>query len=181
MAGAEAQTPPPVRAPNGSGLFEINDSNASAASSASSRGSSAVDDRTLQEHRNGDVAISDKVDRTSKAVTASSTSGTPATTPSGGGGGGGRKLTSTIEGGDASEDYGDLAHFVAVACDKDRQGHNQLALYDAGIDIPLPRRHPEVVRARAAKLAAGRKRAELNVSEVGTEESTYILYLVQQR
>lgn len=73
---------------------------------------------------------------------------------------------SAIENGDAPEDFGDLSPFVFVPR-IDRHNDDHLARYDGEIDIPRPRTHSEVVRNRVAKLAAGRRRAELESSEVG--------------
>ncbi|CAM9256967.1 unnamed protein product, partial [Hapterophycus canaliculatus] len=65
--------------------------------------------------------------------------------------------------------YGDLAPFVAVVREKDTNGDDfRLDRYDSEIDIPLPRRHAEVVKARAAKFASDRRRSELNSSENAT-------------
>lgn len=65
---------------------------------------------------------------------------------------------------DRAEEYADLAPFVRVWR---RERHpKDAAEYDANIDVPLPRCHSEVVRANAAKSAAGRRRAALHLSQV---------------
>lgn len=66
--------------------------------------------------------------------------------------------------GDSAEDYPDLAPFVRVS--RRERTPQDAAEYDAFIDVPLPRCHSEVVRANAAKSAAGRRRAALHSSEV---------------
>lgn len=77
-------------------------------------------------------------------------------------------LTSAIENVDTPEDFRDLSPFVFVPRD-DRHKDDHVARYDAEIDIPRPRTHSEVVRHRAAKSAAGRRREELEFSEVSHE------------
>lgn len=183
MAGEEAQTSPPLRkTPSYASVdrtaAQAHNSNTSA-QSALSGCSSALAVTTLEEHssNSGDFLTNndkDGLDASNAAITKVSTSGATTAaaetviTPSDGGGDG--KLTvAAMEAGRASEAYGDLADFVVVAGDKDNRGDNKLAWYDAGIDIPLPRRHPEVARAMAAKLAKGRQRSELDASEVGKE------------
>lgn len=73
-----------------------------------------------------------------------------------------------IENGDIPEDFGDLSAFVFVPRNDSRKD-DHLARYDPEIDIPRPRTHSEVARHRVAKSAAGRRRAELESSEVGDE------------
>lgn len=64
-----------------------------------------------------------------------------------------------------AEDYGDLAPFTAAwRADKEC---DSMARFDAEVDVPLPRSHLEVVKARAVKSAAGRRSAQLQSSEVG--------------
>lgn len=68
---------------------------------------------------------------------------------------------------DLPEEYGDLAPFVVVVREEDaHKGHTGLDRYDPEIDIPLPRKHSEVIRAKAAKFASERRRVELYSSEV---------------
>lgn len=65
----------------------------------------------------------------------------------------------------AAEDFGDLSPFIFVPR-IGRPKDDHLARYDPEIDIPRPHTHAEVVRHRVAKSAAGRRRAELQLSEV---------------
>lgn len=188
MTGEETQTPSSVRTPNHASVdrtgaqeeqnsttfemvhYEINNASAQSAPPGCSS--------ARQEHSNsGDfLAKNEKgVRDASNAAIDVSTPGTTTAaviTPSDGSRGGGGKLTvAAIEAGRASESYGDLADFVVVAGGKDSHGDNKPTRYDAGIDIPLPRRHPEVARVMAAKSAKGRQRSELDASEVGNETS----------
>lgn len=64
------------------------------------------------------------------------------------------------------EDHGDLSPFVAVEREDDRTRIDFLSRYDGDVDIPLPRTHSDVVHARAAKRAAGRRLAAVEASEV---------------
>lgn len=188
MASEDSQTPLPPRSSShasvdrtavqehscSSGILETqyDNSNASGPSDLSS-GSSAVATKMLHKghgQSGGFLAERYKDDHaTSNAATAVSTSGTRAFSAPGGGGGGRELIAAAIEGGDASNEFGDLADFVVVAGDKDRRGGLKLTRYDPEIDIPLPRRHAEVARAMVAKSAAGRQRSEIDASEVGTE------------
>eukprot|EP00903_Cladosiphon_okamuranus_P019455 g17889.t1 len=78
-----------------------------------------------------------------------------------------QRQASAVQNGDAPEDFGDLSPFVFVPCN-DGHKDDHLERYEGEIDIPRPRTHAEVVRHRAAKSAAGRRRAELESSEEAT-------------
>lgn len=63
------------------------------------------------------------------------------------------------------EEYADLSPFITapIKCEaSDGASH-----FDADADVPLPRSHVEVVKARRLKSEAGRRRARLQSSEVG--------------
>lgn len=188
MAGEETQTPPRLRTPEnstgdrtavvvqehkGGGIFEtVNDDSNASSPSDSSSGRSAMAGRALPKPSNdSDFTKRDNDARTvSNAAAAVSTSGKTTVTLTSGGGRAGRRLSSAaIEGGHASEDYGDLSDFVLVTGDKHSHDVNKLPRYDAGIDVPLPRRHLQVARAKAAKSAAGRQLSGLSASKVGNK------------
>lgn len=82
--------------------------------------------------------------------------------------------------GNDAEEYGELTPFIEVTRgDKDdANGDAVTAVFDPEIDVPLPRSHVEVVKARAAKSAVGRRRSELLYSQVGkrTTKETVMQY-----